>query len=46
MIRRNIRDLSVLTLKHAVKHEHTPVWLTTQQRALLAMWIGLTYRDN
>jgi chromosome segregation ATPase len=43
---KHIRDLSVLTLKHTVKHEHTPVWLTTQQRALLAVWIGLTYRDN
>jgi hypothetical protein len=29
-----------------VKHEHTLVWFTAQQLALLAMQTGLTGRDN
>jgi hypothetical protein len=33
-------------LKHVVKHEHTLVWFTIQELALLAVRTGLTGRDD
>jgi hypothetical protein len=37
---------TVLTPKHAVKHEHTLVRFTIQQLTLLAVQTGVTSRDN
>jgi hypothetical protein len=37
---------SLLMLKHVVKHEHTLVWFTIQELALLAVRTGLTGRDD